>query len=678
MSDIPAPQPDVPDIYSYGFDKSLNRGTSGGSDNLGSMDQTEASSLSFGALTTGDHSNTFGSDPKDGIWLGGEKFADAPFRVTQKGVMYASAANIAGTITASVGTIGGWTVGANVISAGSGSAVVGLDSTVSGGDDIRIYAGSTPPNSAPFKVTEAGAVTASNITITGGSVSASTLNGAVPQANLNVANRNWVQTCAFTVTDADTIDWGTGTFTSADGTAYSISAGNTGNMAAKTYVYLDTGVSTTVYQTTTTAATASGAGKVLIAVCQNGTGEAKFMLFNDNSYNIDAANIVANSITANELSTSITYAGEIIISAAGDIRSGQTAYNTGTGWFIGNVGGSAKLSIGSSSTRYLTWDGDNLTINGYVQTNKGAFGGDGSDGALTITSGTTTIDCGSASTLVKNYTSISITSTGKLAFSNPGPNGTIVILKSQGGVTLTSSAPCIDTRNMGAPAATVGIGTILNTNKGVAGTAGTSGAGNGGGAGGATVLQLNNAFGRIYRVQCGAGGASGGNGFTDGTGGTGGMGGGGIIIECGGALNFTTSSGVNTSGANGSNGVAGGVGDAGGGGGGAAGDCIIFYNTLTASSGTILATGGTGGSGSVGAGSGSGGGGGGGGSRYAGGSGADGKYDATGGSTGQTGGAGGTAGNAGSGGNTGTHTSGGGGGGGAGGLTLVATNTDFV
>ncbi len=366
MPDIPLPE-ESKSIYDYGFDKSLNRDiVPQQSPTVYNVnDQTAAQNLSFGSLTTGDHSNTFGSDPKDGIWLGAEKFSDAPFRVTQQGVMYASAANIAGTINASVGTIGGWTVGANVISAGSGSAVVGLDSTVSGADDIRIYAGSTPPNSAPFKVTEAGAVTASNITITGGSVAASTLSGAVPQANLNVANRNWVQTCAFTVTDADTIAWGTGTFTSADGTAYSISAGNTGNMAAKTYVYLDTNVSTTVYQTTTTAATASGAGKVLIAVCQNATGEAKFMLFNDNSYNIDAANIVANSITANELSTSITYAGEIIISPNGDIRSGQTGYNTGTGWFIGNPSGTAKMSIGDGGvTDYMLWNGENLNLSG--------------------------------------------------------------------------------------------------------------------------------------------------------------------------------------------------------------------------------------------------------------------------------------------------------------------------
>ena len=40
--------------------------------------------------------------------------------------------------------------------------------------------------------------------------------------------------------------------------------------------------------------------------------------------------LVANTITATQLSTSILYAGEIALDTAGKIRSGQTAFNTGT------------------------------------------------------------------------------------------------------------------------------------------------------------------------------------------------------------------------------------------------------------------------------------------------------------------------------------------------------------
>ena len=84
------------------------------------------------------------------------------------------------------------------------------------------------------------------------------------------------------------------------------------------------------------------------------------------------------------------------------------------------------------------------------------FGGNGSDGVLSITSGITTISAANASIVVKNYASISITGTGKLVFNNPNANGTIVILRSQGNVALTSSvAPMIDVSSMGAA---VGIG----------------------------------------------------------------------------------------------------------------------------------------------------------------------------------------------------------------------------
>src|SRR3990167_8365987 len=205
--------------------------------------------------------------------------------------------------------------------------------------------------------------------------------GKIFQRNLEIANRNWTQTCVFSVTDADTVAWAAGTLTSADGTAFAISAGNTGNMTAKTFIYFDTLASKTEYQITTTASVAVGVGKVLVAIAQNATVEAKFMVMIDNSYNIDAANIVANSITANELSTSITYAGSIIIDTAGLIRSGQTAYDTGTGWWIGNDGGTPKLSIGNPSGTNMTWDGVELLVNGLgINT----FSGDASDGDITL------------------------------------------------------------------------------------------------------------------------------------------------------------------------------------------------------------------------------------------------------------------------------------------------------
>lgn len=79
------------------------------------------------------------------------------------------------------------------------------------------------------------------------------------------------------------------------------------------------------------------------------------------------------------------------------------------------------------------------------------WGGTGVDGALSVSAGTTTIDLGGAQFFIKNYTSISITGTGKIGFSNPHANGTNIIFRSSGDYTNTSSdAHAIDLRLMGA------------------------------------------------------------------------------------------------------------------------------------------------------------------------------------------------------------------------------------
>lgn len=266
------------------------------------------------------------------------------------------------------------------------------------------------------------------------------------------------------------------------------------------------------------------------------------------------------------------------------------------------------------------------------------FGGTGADGALTITSGVTQVDVGGAQFFVKNYTSISITGTGALQFINPHANGTIVTIRSQGNITLTSStAPMINCSGMGGAGGTGGAGAVSGT--ATAGNAGNNGTnifddltthpGQGGpaavsssSAGSTSVagVALSNVFGytqtvyelsrRSVVVACGSGGggAGGGSGGSTSashpTGSNGGNGGGGLIIECGGAWNFTTALGISCAGLNGVAGVAGtdavntdGVSGGSGGGGGSGGFAVVLYNSLTANTGTINTAGGAGGTG---------------------------------------------------------------------------------
>jgi len=253
------------------------------------------------------------------------------------------------------------------------------------------------------------------------------------------------------------------------------------------------------------------------------------------------------------------------------------------------------------------------------------FGGTGADGALSASSGATNIDLGSAPVVVKNYTSISLTGTATLTFTNPHANGTIIILKSQGDVTITSSgSPAIDLRSIGAASPAVGSSGARGTSLGArinGGTAGLNGATSPAQAGGVTDNETNittvltkvlflgaGASGGSGQNQAGAEGTTGGgggasfinNGASGGTGGTGGgagnggvggSGGGGLLIECGGALNITST--INASGGAGGNATGGGS----GGGGGGAGVIIILYRTLTANSGTYTVTGGAAGTG---------------------------------------------------------------------------------
>lgn len=412
-----------------------------------------------------------------------------------RGSITGASGTFSGAITATSGAIGGFNIGSDYVRDAANS--MGLASTVTGGNDVRFWAGDVYANraSAPLRMYEDGSIVATNITATG------TIN----------ATGGYIGTTTALVYESQGINTGT----------------------------------------------------------------------------------------------------------TGHIRGGQTDYDTGTGYFLGYHNSLYKLSlgVGAGAGNFLTWDGTNLTLNGRVVTGQGSFGGNGADGALTITSGTTTINCANAAVVIKNYSSISITGTGKLAFSNPNTNGTIIILKSQNPTTLTSStAPMIDASGMGAAggaAVTNNSGGHTDGNPGSAGYTNLFKTNFGGagiynstdGAAGAIssffYQNIDQSLSRYPMAFPGAGGGSGvasdqgGGGGDTATGGVGGLGGGGLIIECGGALNFTTTSGISVAGKAGGNGTAtAGAQGAGAGGGGGGGYCLVMYNTLTANTGTITVNGG--------------------------------------------------------------------------------------
>jgi hypothetical protein len=81
---------------------------------------------------------------------------------------------IVGEVNATTGSIGGFDIGADYLRDSGDS--FGLASTITGGDDIRFWAGDTFANraSAPLRITESGDITAASGTIGGFTVSATT------------------------------------------------------------------------------------------------------------------------------------------------------------------------------------------------------------------------------------------------------------------------------------------------------------------------------------------------------------------------------------------------------------------------------------------------------------------------------------------------------------------------
>jgi len=86
--------------------------------------------------------------------------------------------------------------------------------------------------------------------------------------------------------------------------------------------------------------------------------------------------MAANSVTATEINVSTlssmaadmgtVTAGTLTLPSGGHVKSGQTAYDSGTGFWLGNDSGTPKFSIGNSGGDKLIWSGSALTITGAI------------------------------------------------------------------------------------------------------------------------------------------------------------------------------------------------------------------------------------------------------------------------------------------------------------------------
>ena len=206
-----------------------------------------------------------------------------------------------------------------------------------------------------------------NVTINGTQLTP----GTYPQPTLDVSNWGWGQTCTFSPSNQTTVIWGSGTFRSASGISYSISAGSTGSMGGRVYIYLSLLDSSTAYQVTTIPSMAVGIGKVLVAVANPSsvTGTSA-------TYNLsEATQIVGDNILANTIYASKLNVGQLsaITADFGTMTAGtitgvlfQTSSATNTGIKISSSLGGVQ-AFGQS---FLIYD-----TSGNLQGYLGAYGG---------------------------------------------------------------------------------------------------------------------------------------------------------------------------------------------------------------------------------------------------------------------------------------------------------------
>ncbi|MEK7179997.1 MAG: hypothetical protein AAB706_00820, partial [Patescibacteria group bacterium] len=263
---------------------------------------------------------------------------------------------------------------------------------------------------ANASVTSAGAAVFKSVTLS----TSVAISGIANSTATDISLLGWQHDLTFSSTDFDTAAWTSGTITLSSGRTFSISAGNTGNMVALTYIYLSTADSLTVLQTTTTASTAIGANKILVAVAQNNSdstakvwlqvygGKGGIFLGVDNlaansastnEFIANTANIkdlIVTNAKVNDLAVSKLTAGSItskaitlaISDTTGDVKiqAGKTDFGDDTAGFILGMDDSdsnnPKFEIGSA-TEYLKYDPTNgLRVLGISQITKSFTSGE--------------------------------------------------------------------------------------------------------------------------------------------------------------------------------------------------------------------------------------------------------------------------------------------------------------
>ena len=272
---------------------------------------------------------------------------------TPTAASYTFSTNLFGTLTTN------WGVGAPTYTAGNTnkywySTFTAIETTAGGGTAV-------PTFSAPVQaINFTGLVTftsTNNITDgvnTSNIVEPGSVTNHIGGANVTTIEGGKVSTgvitsTGYTLTGSDTL--ASGSFTGG-GTIFNL---NNGSLRSKNFYIASNGdaVFKGTMQIGGTDLTATNTLNANTTATQVGLGNVE---------NLNAQSQAQTGLIAGTIITG----GGITLSNGGNIKGGQTDYNTGTGFFLGYHGSAYKFSIGNASSKGITWDGDALSIGGDV------------------------------------------------------------------------------------------------------------------------------------------------------------------------------------------------------------------------------------------------------------------------------------------------------------------------
>jgi len=268
---------------------------------------------------------------------------------------------ITGSIIATSGTIGGFDIGADYIRDTANS--MGMASTVTGGDDVRFWAGNTFANRgiAPFNVTESGILTATNNAVIVGTVSgrltatlAAAINASgnlitdVVNPRLDSASKFILSDFNFGTTDyAGAVKSGTITWNTATG---AITGGSGVIVYRSGIVGANAGVTTFAINAVTGAATFAGT-----LSAPSGT---------IGGWTINPTTLVGGNATLDSV-------GQLILGTVNDVVVLSAADATYRIWIGNATAGSAAFNVTKAGV--LTATG--ATITGSITATSGSIGG---------------------------------------------------------------------------------------------------------------------------------------------------------------------------------------------------------------------------------------------------------------------------------------------------------------